>query len=77
MKSSEPETPTEEALRRANADKASMLRRIDTEIAAAEALPGTGEINALLKAGRLGSLRLLKEIFIGAGWTAPRGPFSG
>ena len=68
------EAPIEEALRLANADKASVLKRIDTEIASAEALPQTGESNALLKAGRLGALHMLKETFIGAGWIDPREP---
>lgn len=68
------EAPIEEALRLANADKESMLKRIETEIASAESLPDTGEVNALLKAGRLGSMRTLKETFIGAGWTDPREP---
>lgn len=68
------ETPIEEALRLANADKESMLRRIETEISSAEALPNTGEINALLKAGRLGSMHTLRETFVGAGWVDPREP---
>jgi hypothetical protein len=68
------EAPIEEALRLANADKASILKRIETEIASAEALPNTGETNALLKAGRLGSMHTLKETFIGAGWIDPREP---
>lgn len=68
------EAPVEEALRLANADKESMLMRIETEISSAKALPDTGEINALLRAGRIGSMHTLKETFIGAGWTKPREP---
>ncbi len=68
------ETPIEEALRLANKDKESILKRIETEIRSAEALPNTGEINNLLRAGRLGSLHLLKETFVGAGWIEPRKP---
>jgi len=64
---------TEEALRLANADKASMLARIETEIKSAVALPQTGEINQLLRAGRLGALHTLREAFTAAGWTKPRG----
>jgi hypothetical protein len=69
-----PETPIEEALRIANADKASVLKRIDTEIENAKALPDTGQINNLLRAGRLGALYTLKETFIAAGWIDPREP---
>lgn len=64
----------EEALRLANRDKESILKRIETEIKSAEALPNTGEVNNLLRAGRLGALHLLKETFVGAGWIDPREP---
>jgi hypothetical protein len=67
-----PETPLQEALRLANADKASMLARIESEVRSAQALPDTGQINNLLRAGRLGALYTLKETFIAAGWSAPR-----
>jgi hypothetical protein len=68
------ETPIEEALRLANRDKESILKRIEAEIRSAEALPNTGEINTLLRAGRLGALHLLKETFTRAGWIESRGP---
>jgi hypothetical protein len=71
------ETQLEEALRLANRDKESILKRIETEIRSAEALPNTGEVNNLLRAGRLGALHLLKETFTGAGWIAPRGRCDG
>jgi hypothetical protein len=62
----------EEALWRANRDKESILRRIETEMRSAEALPDTGEINNLLRAGRVGALYSLKEACTAAGWFAPR-----
>jgi hypothetical protein len=74
------ETPIEEALRLANADKESILKRIDTEIASAKALPDTGTINNCLRAGRLGALYTLRETFIAAEWIEPRkvaGPLPG
>lgn len=61
-----------EALWMANRDKESVLKRIETEIRSAEALPNTGEINQLLRAGRLGALHTLKETFLAAGWVDPR-----